>query len=417
MSKVVWVKNGSSWAPVKYAWVNNLGSYTPVKAMWAAQGNNWVQTYPGTGTILYTQSTTVTIPSGVSYIDVMCIGAGGGGSVGGGAGGQVQINLDVPVTPNSTYSLNVGSPGLYTGLGPGSAGGTTTIVGPNITASAYGGGGGAGYTGPAAPSSGNTGGGSGYYPPQQASSGYTGGFGLEGIVYDNFQAHAGGGGAGAGSGATGWYPVTLPAWGSFMNSYAIWTGGIYDITTNVFNTTIYVPISGYYLFEMSVDNSGYLQLDGDSVLYLEYGDASWEYQASPATANTVYVTAGTHQITMVVTNTGGPAGGAVRISDSSGVNLWTTRSNIDIDAQNNYLPGNGGTGISVVFDSVQYDVCGGGAGSASGYTPPGGTSQIYTGTASFGGGASSQNATAWGGGGGGAGGNGYQGLIAIKYHQ
>jgi hypothetical protein len=388
--------------------------------MWTAQGNNWVQTYPGTGTVLYTQSAILTIPSGVSYIDVMLIGGGGGGGTGGGAGGQVNVTNNVQVTPGTTYSITVGARGTTSGsLYAGTNGGDSVISGPAITATAYGGGGGTGLisTSVPTPKPGNTGGGSGTVSPNSATSGYTGGIGINGVVYGNFQAHAGGGGAGAGAGATQWYQVGCPSWGWFMNSYAIWTGGLQDVATRTYTTNVYFPSAGYYQFEMGVDNAGYLQLDGSTIISLEAGDTSWTFQANPASASKTYVTAGVHQISMTVTNFGGPVGGAVRVLDSANNIFWTTRSYTSINAQAAYLPGTGGIGLSVIFDGVQYDVGGGGAGGASGYLYPNGSVQTYTATGSFGGGNSSSDATSWGGGGGGIGGNGYQGLVAIKYHQ
>jgi hypothetical protein len=337
----------------------------------------------------------------------MLIGGGGGGSIGGGGGGSVTVNTNVAVTPGTTYNLTVGAGGTY-GI-PGNNGVASTIAGPALTASASGGGGGAGDSTSAVISSGNTGGGSGFVAPNIATSGYTGGNGL--VVGGT---NSGGGGAGAGAGATTWYQVSNSNWGSFMNSYAIWSGGAQDVTTRTYTVNIYVPYADYYQFDMGVDNAGYLQLDGDTILSLEYGSTGWTYQSNPASSATAYMTAGMHQISMVVTNYGGPAGGAVRILDPNGDIFWTTRTYAEINSPNQNEPGDGGIGVSVVFSGVQYDVGGGGAGMSS-YG-----SVLYSGTASFGGGATQQNATSWGGGGGGSSGpqtgNGYQGLIAINYH-
>ncbi|TPG36268.1 T9SS sorting signal type C domain-containing protein [Flavobacterium pectinovorum] len=93
-------------------------------------------------TIVFDSSTTYIIPAGVTNIQVECWGAGGGGggssnnpsAGGGGAGGSYVKNLSFTVTPNSTYTINVGTGGTVSTTGTGGTGGsswfgsTTTIL-------------------------------------------------------------------------------------------------------------------------------------------------------------------------------------------------------------------------------------------------------------------------------------------------
>ena len=420
MSKLIWVKNGSSWAPAKYLWVANRGSYSPAKAMWASNGDTWVQTYPGTGAVLYTASTDITIPSGVSAIDVMVIGGGGGGgsgsigSGGGGGGGYASIHNNIAVNAGDQYSVVVGNGGAGGASGSaGAAGGDSSFSGHSLAYVGYGGGGGAGTdssSGLPAIVNGPTGGGSWTHAPRTVVlAGFNGG-----TSSGTGDASSGGGGGGAGSGTSPWYQVGWYTWGWFMNDYAIWTGGINDVTTYTYTTQIYFPTSGYYQLELSADNAATIYFDSNDVLDLQAGDSGYSFQASPATATQLYIAAGAHTFSMAVTNYGGPAGGAARFLDSAGRVFWNTRDYLSINAAGPNSPGNGGNGLPLVFNSVEFNVGGGGAG---------GHSNIgNTGSASYGGGESGVSATGYGGGGGGGnaggypGGNGYQGLVAINYH-
>jgi hypothetical protein len=115
-----------------------------------------------------------------------------------------------------------------------------------------------------------------------------------------------------------WYAVTNPAWGSFMNSYAIWTNGQQDVTTNTYSTTVNFPVNGLYSFKIAADNSMVVNLDGVSI-----GTTS---TFSSYDTITLTVAAGNHVITLDITNSGGPAGGAVEILKPDATELWNTRT-------------------------------------------------------------------------------------------
>ncbi|WP_099709920.1 T9SS sorting signal type C domain-containing protein [Flavobacterium sp. 9] len=84
-------------------------------------------------TIVFDSSGSYTIPAGVTNIQVECWGAGGGGggasnnpsAGGGGAGGSYVKNASFTVTPNSTYTINVGTGGTVSTTATGGTGGSS----------------------------------------------------------------------------------------------------------------------------------------------------------------------------------------------------------------------------------------------------------------------------------------------------
>lgn len=72
-----------------------------------------------------------TVPSGVTFVSIVCVGGGGAGdeAAGGGAGGGLAYANKVPVTPGQTYTVTVGAGGA-TGNGASAAanGGNSNIV-------------------------------------------------------------------------------------------------------------------------------------------------------------------------------------------------------------------------------------------------------------------------------------------------
>lgn len=96
----------------------------------------------------YTSSTNVAFSQGVDTIDICCVGGGGAGQPlettwgstqtityagGGGGGGGIVNSFSVPVTANTSYSVIVGSGGLWDSsvvtLEPGNKGGDTSFMG------------------------------------------------------------------------------------------------------------------------------------------------------------------------------------------------------------------------------------------------------------------------------------------------
>jgi uncharacterized repeat protein (TIGR02543 family) len=104
---------------------------------------------------------TLTVPSGVSNVEVFAVAGGGGGgwgaNAGGGGGGGIIYNPSMSVTPGSTLQLQVGAGGAGNGNGNGATGESTTVG----TFVAMGGGGGSATSGSAGLLGGSSGGTSG----------------------------------------------------------------------------------------------------------------------------------------------------------------------------------------------------------------------------------------------------------------
>jgi hypothetical protein len=102
----------------------------------------------GVTVVSFTDSTTWTVPAGVTSAEVLVIGGGGGGGEsigGGGGGGGHEYKESYLTTPGEEITVTVGAGGAggsgTPGYPPGTKGGDS-VFGSLIV---YGGGGGAGY--------------------------------------------------------------------------------------------------------------------------------------------------------------------------------------------------------------------------------------------------------------------------------
>jgi hypothetical protein len=157
--------------------------------------------------LTFTSSDTWTVPAGVTSIDYLVVGGGGGGGAtagGGGGGGEFIEAFGLAVTPGDQFTITIGAGGGVSGGGNrGSTGGTSSLVGPSITISAYGGGGGGadsnhglGFGGPGTGSAG----GNGYEDPYHGHPAVAGGNGGSGGTFSGGNGGGGGGGAGGNGG-------------------------------------------------------------------------------------------------------------------------------------------------------------------------------------------------------------------------
>ena len=154
---------------------------------------------PGNQSFTSTGTATFTVPSGVTSVAVVCIGAGGKAGIGNsgqaGGGGALAYKNNIVVTPGSTGTVTVGSPGNHSGNN-GNSGGLSKFNYNGVDyAIANGGGGG---NGDGNQSGGNAGGGGSIGGDNDG--GGAGGSG--GQDAQNFGG-PGGGGAGGYSGAGG----------------------------------------------------------------------------------------------------------------------------------------------------------------------------------------------------------------------
>jgi len=344
---------------------------------------------------------TWTVPAGVLSINVTALGGGGGGGGndaspghagftghlisgplnvvpgdtltfyigGGGSGGYSSNQSPVGSGPggwgNGTYDGgrggNAGSGGVSGGGGGG--GGATVILkngSPMAVAGGGGGGGGGGWHSAGRgrsgySSSGSTAGGAGQDYPGDGGGGGGGGGGSNGgsgggLVGGDNGAYSGSDGAdivlggwsqSGQSGDSGWYATGQEAgvWNSFISTYGIWIGGPYDVATVSYSTTLNFPTSGNYTFNISIDNAGFISIDGTEVLD---NPSSWGGVDSAS----VYVSAGSHTITVTGTNYGGPAAISAQIVNPSGSELWNTLAALNTGTNYNGGPtaASGGNG-------------------------------------------------------------------------
>ena len=106
-------------------------------------------------------------------------------------------------------------------------------------------------------------------------------------------------------------PVTLDyAWSGFMNTYAVWPSGAGDSVTIRRNITVQ---AGNYYVTGAVDNYGSVSINGNNISL--YGFGAGISRTATGNNTVVYHPGGTMSIVIQATNTGGPRGVAVTISE------------------------------------------------------------------------------------------------------
>lgn len=166
-------------------------------------------------------SYTYTVPTGVTNVSVVCIGAGGGGGLGNsgqaGGGGALAYRNNITVVPGQTASITVGSGGGTNGSS-GTAGGSSSFTYDGTTTTA---GGGGGATNDGSPAGSDGSGGSGGTRSGTYDGGGNGGSG--GTDPGNFGGPGGGGAGGySGNGGAG---ASKPAAGAVNGSAGSGGGG------------------------------------------------------------------------------------------------------------------------------------------------------------------------------------------------
>ena len=105
--------------------------------------------------------------------------------------------------------------------------------------------------------------------------------------------------------------VTLDyAWSGFMNTYAVWPANSGDSVTIRRNITVQ---AGNYYVTGAVDNYGSVSINGNNISL--YGFGSGISRTATGNNTVVYHPGGTMSIVIQATNTGGPRGVAVTISE------------------------------------------------------------------------------------------------------
>jgi hypothetical protein len=199
------------------------------------------------------------------------------------------------------------------------------------------------------------------------------------------------------------YRVQNGAYCTFLNNYGVWDspGGY----THIFDYSVSLnfALSGYYTFDASVDNYGYVYLDGVEVC--QAGNFFATY------SNRVFVPAGTYTLRMYGVNTGGPGSfGLSVMAETSFSGGWGGRSG----RAGSSGGGGGGGGATVIRKNNTIIGVAGGGGGGGGAGIQGGTQPANAPGPSGQAGAGIDNGSDGGtrggdGGGGGGGGGGYGG--------
>jgi hypothetical protein len=253
---------------------------------------------------------TFVMPAGFdANVEIHCWGAGGGGTIGASGGGGGYASTVTQISAGAVVRLQIGQPGTNGDRRTGGIGGTH----PSYTR----------YRGGSAGT---------VYDEDWDTGGGGGGGGASAVVIDNSPVCVGAGGGGAGGPgddspagnpgnpggvypgvATDIYPVTLSStWCQFMNDYAVWG------PFSPFTTIINFPVTGTYTFAFAVDNYGNVQVDGVQVV----SSSSF----TSVTYGNVTVNSGNRTVRVFATNTGGPAGVAVRILKPDLTELTNSRN-------------------------------------------------------------------------------------------
>lgn len=261
------------------------------------------------------------VPSTVTNVDVSYQMSGGGGA-GGGADDTYGGNGGGASVARGTLRLKGGDL-LEVFVGEGGKKG--------VTAGNRAGGNGGGSL------SGYNGGRGGYAGPAGWSGSGGGGGGATVIRVNGNVVAVGGGGAGGGGGGnhsdgqhakntegsvnTG-AQFLLPRqslgrdWVSFLETYGVWHADGSDSGVSEFY--VYFPETRQYTFQVSVDNTGYIVIDGNTIIT----HTDWWRTSSVTTQ----IGAGWRKLSFYADNWGGPRAFAGRITNSStGAEIWTTR--------------------------------------------------------------------------------------------
>lgn len=152
-------------------------------------------------------------------------------------------------------------------------------------------------------------------------------------------------------------PVSNSAWSPFMNAHAVWDPGGPGVSPIFRSYTVNFPVTGYYVFQYSADNS--MSVDFDGVNIISYSG----FTANPPPFVSRLVTAGNHTINITASNSGGPAGVALTADISfSGAN-----GGRGVGGSSGGGSGGGGGGATVVLKNNEIlAVAGGGAGGGGG---------------------------------------------------
>lgn len=196
--------------------------------------------------------------------------------------------------------------------------------------------------------------------------------------------------------------VTNGSYVGFLNQYGVWN---YTPSATYFDQTVIVNFAstGYYNIVGSCDNYATIYLDDVAVLGINGFQATY--------SESVYITAGNHNLRLYGVNTGGP--GSIGAIITGGNSFSGGRGGNSGGAGSSGAGGGAGGASVILLNGTPIVIAGGGGGGggggnggvATGQSAPGSTGQTTTGIYS---GQNGQDKSGDGGGGG-AGGGGYAG--------
>jgi hypothetical protein len=123
--------------------------------------------------------------------------------------------------------------------------------------------------------------------------------------------------------------ATVNGWSTFMNTYGVWftNSGVPQAPFYTLSSTysFVAPSTGTYSYEFALDDRGAFAIDGVQILY----DNSESFRPGRTRTGTVYLTAGSHTVTVSGQNnanysSGNPGGVALRLYTSTGQTVWST---------------------------------------------------------------------------------------------
>ena len=153
---------------------------------------------------------------------------------------------------------------------------------------------------------------------------------------------------------SGVVPVSDPRWSTFMNAHAVWDPGGPTVTPIFRSYTVNFPVTGYYVFQYSADDSMTVTLDGTTII--NYGG----FSASPPPFVSRLVTEGNHTVNISASNGGGDVAGVALTIDAS---YSGANGGAGSGGSNGGGSGGGGGGATVLLvNDTVVAVAGGGAG-------------------------------------------------------
>lgn len=151
------------------------------------------------------------------------------------------------------------------------------------------------------------------------------------------------------------YPVSSTAgdWNSFMNEYAVWVNPNAESVINVTQTRhriLTIPYSDTYTIDYAVDDNMFVYLNEKEIIYASVATSRAKplFGVEPVGTKNLQLNAGTYVIRVDAYNNPVRGGWAIRIKDSTGKVIWTTRNSLAAEK----VPGPQGPNVTIYNDGT-----------------------------------------------------------------